>query len=274
MKKLLLIPFLWLICVSCRHNNEPVQAMKIVDVALMAPPAPEESRKQVSPSDTARKLVKDGDIRFETSDIQQTRKQIIAALKKVGGYVSEENERNNSDENRKEYVLRTRIPAKYFETFLDNAAATAIQVDSKNISIRDVTTEYIDMATRLRNKLLLETRYRDLLNKSTRMSDILQVEGKLDTIRSDIESEQGKLNYLNRQVSYSTLLITFYTKHKGQVNDGNTFGYQFKKSLGQGWDMLKDLFYGLIGIWPLLIMFTLLILAFKRWRKRKKAEQA
>ncbi|QKJ32704.1 DUF4349 domain-containing protein [Mucilaginibacter mali] len=234
MKKLFLIPCLCLTLLSCGHHAERPSAVRIVDVSLARPPS-DEARKPVSPSDTARKLVKDGDIKFETADIQQTRKQIITSLQKVGGYVYEENEHNNSDENRKEYILRTRIPAKSFETFLDNASATAIQVDSKNISIRDVTTQYIDMATRLRNKLLLETRYRDLLTKATRMSDILQVEGKLDTIRSDIESEQGQLNYLNRQVAYSTLLITFYTKNKVQANNSDTVAYQLKKSLGQGW---------------------------------------
>jgi hypothetical protein len=153
-------------------------------------------------------------------------------------------------------------------------ASAATQIDSKNISSRDVTTQFIDMSTRLQNKKLLEARYLSLLKQANRMGDILQVENKLSEIRSEIESEQGQLNYLSKQVAYSSLDITFYTRHMQAVDKGYGAGYKFKNALSQGWDTLTGWFFGLISLWPVLIVIGLLVVLFKRWRKRRKAVQA
>jgi len=45
--------------------------------------------------DTARKLIKDGNISFETNDIAGTRQKILNSLKKLGGYVVEDKEITN-----------------------------------------------------------------------------------------------------------------------------------------------------------------------------------
>ena len=229
---------------------------------------------QSASKDTAKKIIKEGDISFETGNVSQTRKVIINALKKCGGYVSEENESNNGEESRKEYVLHTRIPAKNFDQFLNAVSSTAVQIDSKNISTQDVTVRYIDISTRLQNKKLLEARYLSLLKQANKMGDILQVENKLSEIRSEIESEQGQLNYLSRQVAYSSLDITFYTRHIAPVDKGYGVGYKLKRALSNGWDTLGNWFFGLISIWPLLLIICILVILFKRWRKRRRAAKA
>ena len=111
-------------------------------------------------NDTSKKVTKEGDISFETKDIAATRKGLLNTLKKLGGYLDEDNESINSEDDRKEYTLKTRIPAKDFDLLLDSVSTTAIRIDSKHITITDITTRYIDMSTRLQNKKLLEARYR------------------------------------------------------------------------------------------------------------------
>jgi len=218
--------------------------------------------------DTSKKIVKEGDISFETNNVNETRKKIVHSLKQFGGYVEEDNQSlNNDDNNRKEYVLKIRVPAKKFDFFLDTVSSTADKIDSKNISITDVTTHYIDITTRLANKKTLENSYLELLKKSSKISDLLEIENKLSEIRSDIESTQGQLNYLNKQVAYSALTITFYTKQAVQDN-GQTFGYKLKMALSSGWDFLGSMFFGFITLWPLLIIVTILYLLFRSWRKR------
>lgn len=302
MKKLLLIPVLFFAIISCNQNEKE----KISEVRFLPPVAKQDNEIEVSDpgrkdqkgdpnpirineavgnadrrmtsnnnvKDTAKKIIKEGDISFETGNIKQTRYAIVASLKKAGGYVAEENESNNSDENHKEYILKVRIPAKYFDGFLNEVSAGAAQIDSKNITMRDVTTQYIDINTRLQNRKLLETRYQALLSKAARVTDILEVEDKLNTIQSEIESEQGQLNYLSRQVAYSSLDITFYTRHIEPVDKGYGAWYKFKNALGNGWDTLQQLFFGLIGLWPLLTLIVLFYIIIKRWRRRGKAAKA
>jgi hypothetical protein len=225
-------------------------------------------------TDTSKKIIKDGSIQFETDNLNDTHKKILNSLKKYGGYVDEDNQTTNGDENRKEYELKIRIPAKYFDFFLDSVSSTAYKIDSKDISITDVTTRYIDVKTRLDNKKILEKRYLELLNKSSKISDLLEIENKLTEIRSDIESTQGQLNYLNKQVAYSSLDITFYTKQTAQVDTGQGAGYKFKTAIANGWQTLQNLFFGLIGLWPIVIILGVIYWLIKRWSKRRKARKA
>jgi len=299
MKKLILIPALLLALTSCKHDVDS-QKMKISEIRLEKPSpdnvvyekgnadaairidepvgnsdikaVTEDSRPRTGTvKDTAKKIIKEGDISFETSNIKQTRTAIVAALKKTSGYLAEETETNDGEGSRKEYVLKTKIPAKYFDQFLSDVSATAVKIDSKNISMRDVTTQYIDMATRLQNKKLLEARYLSLLKQANKMGDILQVENKLTEIRSDIESEQGQLNYLSKQVAYSSLDITFYTKHVDPVDKPYGIGDKLISAIVKGWDLLQDLCFGIVGLWPVITVAVILIWMFSKWRRKKKA---
>jgi hypothetical protein len=226
-------------------------------------------------SDTSKKVTKEGDISFETKDIAATRKGLLNTLRKLGGYLDEDNESINSDDDRKEYTLKTRIPSKNFDLFLDSVSTSAIKIDSKHITITDVTTRYIDMSTRLQNKKLLEASYLNLLKRATKMSDILEVENKLNEIRTEIESTQGQLNYLNKQIAYSSLDITFYVTHLNKPYvTANTFGHQFNRSLTKGFNYVKKVFFGIIALWPLwvIIIATFLIIRSRIKRKRAIAE--
>lgn len=226
--------------------------------------------KNDSVQDTSKKVTRQGDLKFRTDDVAKTRKTILASLKATGGYLAEEKEFIDENDSTKNYTLDARIPAKNFDKFFSNVSVTAVQIDSKNITTTDVTTQYIDMSTRLRNKKALEARYLDLLHQSNRMADILEVENKLNDIRTDIESTQGQLNYLNKQIAYSSLAITFYTKRTDLASSGPT-GNPFLDSMKDGWALLKSLFFGIIALWPVILIGIVLIAWFRRWRKKRKA---
>jgi len=148
----------------------------ISDIAYdeQKPEQPKESTHEVS-----KKIIKEGDISFETNNIRQTRNILCSSLSKLGGYVGEEKESNNSDNNRKEYNLNVRIPSGNFDQFLNGVVSIAEKIDSKNIRRTDVTTEYIDITTQLANKKILEGRYLELLKKANKMADMLEIENKL-----------------------------------------------------------------------------------------------
>jgi hypothetical protein len=106
------------------------------------------------------------------------------------------------------------------------------------------------------------------------MRDLLDIEEKLTEIRSDIEATQGQLNYMSKQVEYSSLAITFYTRQPEQVAAGNGFGYKLKNALISGWDTLQSLFFSLISSWPILLIIAALIVLIRRWKSNKAVKQA
>jgi hypothetical protein len=217
-----------------------------------------------------KKIIKEGEISLETGDLKAARKTLSNTLNKLGGYIDEESENTDTYSDRKNYVFKTRIPVQNFEKFLNTVSAAADHVESKSIRIKDVTTEYIDVTTRLNNKKLLENRYKDLLAKAGKMADILEVENKLNEIRTDIEITQGQLNYLNKQIAYSSLEITFFTKSTVGNNEGNGFGYKIKKAFGDSWDLLQNMFFGLITLWPVILLVIGLLIVLRVWIRRRR----
>ncbi|PTQ99870.1 uncharacterized protein DUF4349 [Mucilaginibacter yixingensis] len=289
MKTRLIVPFVLLALAACKPTPDQTEAIELAHVNS-APPAAEKEvvrldepvgnadvkeatdDNQTTVQDTAKKKIHEGDITFRTKNITQTRSAILASLKAVGGYLASEKESTNESDSTRNYTLEARIPAKNFDRFLNKVTQTAVLIDSKNITTTDVTTRYIDMTTRLRNKKALEARYLELLHQSTRMTDILQVENKLNEIRTEIETTQGQLNYLNKQIAYSSLQITFYTKRTDLPVIDQT-GNRLLNSLKDGWSLLQHLFFGLIAVWPLLLIGVVLVALFRRWRKRRRAQR-
>jgi hypothetical protein len=224
--------------------------------------------------DIDRKIVKNGDISFETNDIAATRQKILAKLKNLSGYVVDDKESTDNEGNRKDYTLNVSIPADNFDRLLSFVSSSADKIDSKNISITDVTTNYIDITTRLANKKILENRYLDLLKKASKISDLLEIENKLTEIRSDIESTQGRLNYLNKQVLYSSLNITFYTKQVVKADKPIGFAYKLKRALYKGELFLEHLFFKVVALWPLWSLGVIGFIAFKIWKRKRKLANA
>lgn len=283
MKRVIYAVLIAVIAASC--NSKPVDKVDVAAVELAPPPPANEpmSRNKdlamnevekptpVESSTVEKKIIKEGAISFETNDLKGTRKIITDSLKKQGGYVAEETETNNTGADRKEYTLNVRIPAQNFEKFLSTVSASADRIESKNITVKDVTTEFIDVTTRLNNQKLLENRYKELLQKSTRMADILEVENKLNEIRTNIETTQGQLNYLNKQIAYSSLNITFFVETSLKGNDGNGFGYRFKTALSESVELLQSIFFGLITSWPVVLIVIVLWFLFRRWKRKRRA---
>lgn len=282
MKNILLWLLLSLSVVSCKNRDadqygisrmalpppataEPVMADVKADESVT-----ENKIEPVSPAQQAeKKIIKEGEISIEANNIKAARKALTDSLTKLGGYVDEESENNDESNSRKNYVLSIRIPAQHFERFLSAVSSAADHIESKSIRIKDVTTEFIDITTRLKNKTLLEDRYKALLQKATKMADVLEVEDKLTEIRTDIETTQGQLNYLNKQVAYSSLQITLFSKSISGKNEGNSFDYRFTNALSDSWQLIQSLFFGLITYWPLVLIIILIVVLFRRWRRRK-----
>src|ERR1700752_2881578 len=172
---------------------------------------------------TEQKLIKNGEISFETRSIKETKAFLQKTISKYKGYISIErieDYRTNPTE-----ILTIRVPNYDFDNLINDIGKQVGEFDSKRINIEDVTAEFVDVEARLKNKKQLETKYQELLTKAGDMTDILKIEKEISIIREDIESTEGRLRYLSNQVGYSTLLVTYYER---KATVGFHFGSKLK----------------------------------------------
>jgi hypothetical protein len=264
--KILIFFLSFLILISCigKQDQESV-AMNIDLIELPSPSQKSSQYRHVDASKSAhiKKLIKDGFVEFETSDIEKTKAQIMNASAANDAYIA--SDKQNSSADKINYTLIVRIPASKFDSFLNSATKDVRYFDHKKIDVKDVTAEYFDVETRLKTKKEIELRYRELLKKASTIKDILSIETELGTIRTEIESAEGQLKLLADQVQYSTLRIEFYKI----VSTPAVFTYQLSSAFAKGWENLLTMSLLIINVWPFILLGVGLWFGFRKFMQRK-----
>lgn len=244
-----------LLMFGCSQNENA--SFEMANEKLLAPGTEQQE------FDIERKLIKEGQVEFETNDIGATRKIISESIQKHKGYTSSDQEYKTT--GRITNTLIMRVPAKNFDQLLSDATRGVTKFDNKNIEVKDVTEEFLDIQARLKTKKELENRYIELLKKANSVTELLEVEKQIGELRSEIESIEGRLKYLESKVSLSTLTMTFYQTIPNETEFGNKFMNGFKN----GWDNLIWFFVFLTNVWPFVLIGIGLIFGIRKWRKRK-----
>lgn len=267
MKTIFKLIVLFIFIVGCKDNEKISYGYSEIafdeDYSVQGNLLKEEKASSETPS-KERKLIKNGSIEFEVVYLKKTRAKILKAVKKYNGYVSTDNEYNSSD--RKSTVINIRVPATNFDALLKDISEGIESFDQKNIRIKDVTEQFLDVEARLKNKKELEKRYLEILKKAKSVKEILEVEKEIGKLREDIEVAEGKLKYLQNQVSFSTLNITFYKTISNPTNFGKNISEAFKN----GFKNLKTFLIFIINIWPFILLISLVFYLLKRWRNKRK----
>lgn len=213
-------------------------------------------------------IIKNGDLRFETDDLKKSYEDIQNAVKKNSGIIQNDNE--GKDYQTLFRNLTIRIPSKNFDSFINEISTGVAYFDRKEISSNDVTEEYIDVASRIKTKKVLEERYLELLKKATKVSEILEVEKQLSQIREEIESKEGRLKYIKNRVSMSTLTLEIYKTVAEKSGATVSFGTKFVNAIISGFNGISSFFIWLIGNWPFIIILVAIIYFIrKRFKKNK-----
>lgn len=215
-----------------------------------------------------KRIIKDGYISIKADAINASKKSIDALLKKYDAYYETENLQNNNQSI--SYDLRIRVPANNFEKLISGIGNSEDEVTGKNINARDVTEEYVDTETRLATKRSFLQRYITLLAKASSVKDILEIEENIRVLQEEIESKEGQLNYLNDQISFSTLSINLYTEKEFKPHSKDSFFARIAKSFGSGWTSIVNFMLWMMSIWPLIFSVFIVIFVIRRINRKRR----
>lgn len=213
------------------------------------------------------KIIKTSTLRFETSNLNDSYQTIQKAIGKHKASIQ-------SDLTGKDYEsvyrnITVRIPSKNFDVFIDEISKGVNHFERKEISSQDVTEQYIDLEARMNAKKNLEKRYLELLSKANKVSEILEIEKQLATIREEVEAKEGQLRYLKSQISMSTINIEMFTNNASESGATVSYGMKIWNAIKSGFNGLSSFILGLITIWPFILIFVLLFIFIKRKFKKK-----
>jgi hypothetical protein len=241
---------------GCDTGNEKPQYDAVEQ--MLVTPAPNEQVLE-----TPRKLIKEGRVEFETENITNTRQKVFASVEKYKGYISSDQEFKSPGRTSNTLVIR--VPVEHYDDLLRDATAGVNKFDFREIDVKDVTEEFLDVEARLKTKKELETRFLELLKQAKNVTELLEIEKQINALRSDIESIEGRLKYLQNQVALSTLTMTFYENTPVYTE----FSREFKDGFRNGWNNLVWFFVFLTNIWPFVLLGLVLLVGVRVYRKRR-----
>ncbi|HYG40772.1 MAG TPA: DUF4349 domain-containing protein [Cytophagales bacterium] len=244
---------------SAKETHEAIG--KVSTIQMLAPPP---AKTPVKMEEDQRKLIKEGNISFRTDNLVVTRERILQAVNLYKGYISSDHE--SKTDYKISHILTIRIPASSFDDLLKEVTKGVNYFDFKEIEVRDVTEEFLDVQARVNTKKELEKRYLELVKQAKKVSEILEIEKEIGQLRSDIEAMEGKLNYMQKKIAFSTLTITFYEPL--ELVAESAYGNKFKDGFKNGLESLILFFVGIVNIWPFIVMSILALTGFRYWRKR------
>lgn len=160
------------------------------------PAAPQQPASQ-------RLVIKSASLSIEVEDVAVAEATLRARAEQLGGYIV--SVQTSGSGAYLTSVITFRVPAERFEDALTGVEGLAHEVYSRTVSGDDVTEEFVDLESRLRNLEATRDRLLDLLNKATRVEDALQVNQALTDVQGEIEQIQGRMKYLRQSAAFSTV---------------------------------------------------------------------
>ncbi len=180
---------------TARYDDGGLVEKSIIPEPIDAPPSGEV------------KLIKKGNLTLLVDNVDQTAKQITDLRSALNG------QQGNASFNEYRPGVRTGnmtiwVPSEHFDEAMAKIKSFAIRVENENISTNDVSAQYVDLASRLKNLEATETQLVEIMKRAGSIKDVLDVSRELSNTRSQIEQLKGQLNYLSQQVALSSIYIT------------------------------------------------------------------
>jgi len=225
------------------------------------------------PAAEERMIVRTGNISLVVEDVVNARDDIAQLAVRLGGYVV--SSQISGEEQEMRGWISIRVPDEKFEPALAELRNLSVRVTSEGTDSRDITEEYIDLKSRLKNAEATENQYLALLEKATDVEDILRIYESLSRVRREIEQITGQMQYLERTSAMSLISVNLepVATAKPLVRAGWS-AFEALKSAVRGIITFGQ-WLGIIAIWlAIFIPIWGTILGVILWRRRRRKKQA
>ena len=154
-------------------------------------------------------IVYSGQLSLVVKDTPVIVEQISQIVKDVGGFVVSSN--TYQDQGHARATMTIRVPGQdlaQLKAILSKIKVLALLVEQENLNGQDVTDQYADTQAGIDNLIVQRDSYRKLLDRATKMEDILSIQARLDDVQGRINRLTGQQFKLKENVKFATVNIT------------------------------------------------------------------
>ncbi|MGH9174583.1 MAG: DUF4349 domain-containing protein [Vicinamibacterales bacterium] len=209
--------------------------------------------------------------------------RLLAAGK--GGFVFASN--SYIEQDRQFAQITIRVPVDQFDTTMNDLRSSTFvdEVLREESTSQDVSAEFVDNESRLKALRETELRFLDLLGDADTVDEVLRMEYELSNIRSQIETIQGRQNYLEQATAFSTITVALQPSGapaEPQRADGDFFLTRIVES---AWNhsrgAIEDILVATLTIaivagalLPLALVSWIAYRVYRSWTRRQEVERS
>ncbi len=214
-------------------------------------------------------IMQNATIAIAVADPAKSMDAIIKMAEEMKGSVANSNIYKTHNENGLELPeahLTIRVPADRMTEAMERIKAQVpdptTDVLSETRTGQNVTKEYTDLKSRLKNLEDAEAQLREIMASATRTEDVMSVFNQLTQVREQIEVIKGQMKYYEESTAMSSIEIT--VKSKSAIAPLSIGGWQ---PAGVARDAIQSLinalkFFANAAIWIVLFLLPVLIILF------------
>lgn len=174
----------------------------------------EEPAAAPAPATIDRLVIKNASLNLVVKDPQVSLDQVTALAERVGGFVvSSRTYKQGYDAEGVAMLygqISIRVPAERFNEALAElrSGTGVVRVEDESISGDDVTAQYTDLQSQLKNLEAAEVQLTAIMEEAKRTEDVLNVYNQLVSIRGQIEQIKGQMKYYEESAAMSLISMT------------------------------------------------------------------
>ncbi len=189
---------------------DSIQPASAPEAARSADQSTANTGSGVAAATVERLVIKNADLAIVVSDVEGRMKNIQAMAEKMGGFVVSSNlyQSYTSDYLEvPEAQIVIRVPSDQLEAALEEIKKDTVEVPTENISGQDVTAEYVDLQSRLKNLEAAEAQMDEIMQNATETEDVVNIFNQLVYYREQIELVKGQIKYYEEAAALSAITI-------------------------------------------------------------------
>lgn len=213
--------FLALVVVGCGqgdayHSSDVAASSPMAEMKSAAPMADQAKAKSAAGAQAQlaslktvpapRLIVRNADLTVRVSKIGEAERSVSQIARAEGGGVEASQSADLAGPS-PNMDITLRVPVDRFEDTLTRLEGLGTRL-SKTISSDDVTTQAVDMDARLKSLSVQEDAYRTILGGARRIPDVLEVQERLTSVRTEIEQIVAQRRDLGDQAARSKIVVS------------------------------------------------------------------
>ena len=207
---------------------------------------------------TPRMIIRNAEMTLVVTNTRAKLDEIAMIASDFKGFVVSQSTTQSGNDLQASVTLR--VEAAQLDAALSRIRKLAVEVQSENVRGEDVTAEFVDLQSQLKNLEAAEAQLQKIMEKAEKTEDVMAVFQQLTQVRGQIDQIKGRMKFLSENAAMSAIVLTLYPDRPSQPVE--VAGWRPEGVAKRAIEALVSALQGLVnlGIWLVIFVAPIVLL--------------